>query len=84
MVTTRCTSFNLLNYMNQKNISHTITYNFCNDRHSQNFLNWEAVLEYDGKTYNGVGTSKQKCIASFMNKAQFDLHSSFLKSRGNN
>lgn len=84
MLTTRCTSFNLLNYINQKNIPHKITYNFCKDRHNTNFLNWEATFEFNGKTYNGVGRSKQRCVASFMKQAEQDIFASLHNSSGNN
>jgi hypothetical protein len=84
MVSSRCTSFNLLNYMNQKKLPYNLNFTFSKDRHSPNYLNWECLFEYNGKTYNGVGTSKQKCISNFMSLAHYDIHSSLVKSKGNN
>tara|TARA_B100000242_G_C42967744_1_gene448976 strand:- start:411 stop:665 length:255 start_codon:yes stop_codon:yes gene_type:complete len=84
MVSSRCASFNLLNHINQKNLPYNLNFIFCKDRHSQNYLNWEAVFEFNGKTYNGVGKSKRKCIADFMSVAYSDVHNSLVKSGGNN
>ena len=84
MVSSRCASFNLLNYMNQKNIPYDLDFSFCNDHNSPNYLNWKGVFVFNGNTYNGVGKSKRKCIANFMSLAYTDVHNSLVKSRGNN
>ena len=83
MITTRCKSNNLLNYIRQKNIEHNVTFTFCNDRFSPNYLNWMGNFEFNGKTYNGMGRSKQKVVDSFMSTAEEDVFN-FIKNRKDN
>ena len=73
MITSRCRSFNLLNHIRQKNIPHNVSYSFCSDRGSQDYLNWVGTFEFNGKTYTGSGRSKQLSVASFMISAEQDV-----------
>lgn len=83
MVSTRCKSNNLLNHIRQKNIPHTVSFNFCKERGSRNYLLWETEFVFNQKTYRGVGQTKQKSISNFMLNAENDVVT-YLKNVKNN
>ena len=74
MVTTRCKSNNLLNHIKQKNIDCNVTYEYCTDRWSTNYLNWIGTFHFNGNTYTGVGRSKQKAVENFMSYAEEEVY----------
>ena len=58
MVSNRCKGTNLLNHIRQKNIEHSINYEFCRERYSINYLKWIATFTINGKNYTGIGRNK--------------------------
>jgi len=66
MISKRCTNFNLLNHIRQKNIKYTIDIVFCRDRYNENYLNWTTTFNLKGKKYQGIGKTKKKSIEKIM------------------
>ena len=69
MISHRCTGNNLLNYMKQTSVKHDINIEYCRDRHDVNYLKWVGHLEFQGKTFRGIGSSKKNCIKNIFEPA---------------
>ena len=84
MVTSRCRSFNLLNHIRQKEIPYNVSFTFCNERATSDYLKWVGTFEFNGNTYTGSGRSKKLAISSFMINAEQDVLNYILRSGNNN
>ena len=75
MISKRCTSLNLLNHIKQKQIPHTIEYEFFKDKTQPNFLKWVGTLKINGKTFQGIGENKNSVLVKILKNAEMELHS---------
>ena len=53
MISERCRGANLINYLKQKNIEHSVEFTQILDKDAENYYHWQGKFIFNGETFVG-------------------------------